>query len=240
MQLVCGSYSHADNEVTIAVTKEPVRNSGGQTLGIMERWSIDGQIQASTQAALTTAMAALETAYRNISGDLLLYDNTPAVSHHAIYQSQTIGGIRLAGPIEWINTTGAEYSTFRTYRLIIEAQIPVSRPTDLVSWREVISVRGGGPRRVAVEYLEGPPELQTVVQSTAYFASQSGQAVGYTAFPLAAPPLWPDYLTDGGQVERGTPERLGSSYANYPISWTYEFASPQSLTPSMSPWPANQ
>src|SRR4029079_17459158 len=87
---------------------------------------VTGIKHAASQAALTTALGDLRAAY-NVNGrDVGLYlDDGVTLTDHALPSGAALGGVRVTG-LAFPRGDGAEYSTFRTYRLTLEADFPDS------------------------------------------------------------------------------------------------------------------
>lgn len=247
-----GSYSHPIDEVALVVTREALRNAAGEIYAHHTRFDLTGFLQvdegateAITQASMTAAIQALETAYRQPNRDarLLLNDGSTS-SAHTLLAAQTLGGVRIAKPVSFPVGDGGEYSTFRRFTVSLEADVVAnSMTTMLVEFSEVLRVSGnGGPRRVVIETRYGPPVEQIVSQRTPVLATQSGRAVGLLSYPTAPPPLWPKYI-DGTRtdIQEESPQRVGPAgstnpFINFPLTWTYQFISPGPLAGHPTRW----
>ncbi len=229
MFLKYGSYTHSANEVSVAISRTPRYDEHDRILSMIERWEIDGRLAADTQAALTTAINALEAAYETQGQNVGLYlDDGTTLTSHAITSADTIGGVRVVEGPSYPDGRGAEYSTFRNYRIALEAETDIAPGNTLLFWEERIETTGGGGRFVMLQTLTGSPQKQIVAQATPYRAIQSGRAVGYGAYPLPASPLWPaSEHVDQRQVGRRSPRRRGptgqASYEEWEVVWSYSF-----------------
>lgn len=228
-QLKWGSYSHAENEVEIAsIRRQSAFNEAHVRTGILETWTIRGMLQASTQALLTTAINDLEAAYEDDGRDLNFYtDAGSTLSAHSISSSATKGGTRVVS-LAYPDGKGGEYSTYRTYEIVIEAEFPLNDDLNMVQFEESLTFAGGGPKFVVLQPLNGAPIRQRVADATPFTASQDGRAVGYLRYPVIPRPFWPN---DEHRERRRTTERspqlegFGGQryYANYEVTWHYEF-----------------
>jgi hypothetical protein len=243
MFLKYGTYTHAADECSLVVTRTPRFNEGGQVVSVIEQWQISGFIQAATQAALTTALAALKTAYATNGLDLTLFLNdgvTP--THHAIANADTLGGVRVVSAPSFPMGRGAEYGGFRSYTVALEAEIPVSGYAALlVFFEETLSFSGGGSRFVHLQTLTGNAQKQTVAAATPYRATQEGISVGYAASPSIPGPLWvADEMRDQRRINYRSPKRRGPvgapAYTEYESTWSYQFESVNALSGSPSLW----
>ncbi len=212
--------------------------------GIKETWTIQGWLQAATQNAVTAACNALDLAYAASYQTISLLANDGSVARSMLGRT-LIGGVRVLGGVSYpesgLNT--AEYSTYRSYLIRVEGTYPVNglSPFTLLSWLEVLSFSGGGPRFVHLQPLVGLPQRQQVAAATPFKVSQRGEAVGLFTYPSPPPPLWVyDEHIDQRQIDLKTPKRSGDAIANvyneWPVSWTYSFESAVPMFGAPSLW----
>lgn len=225
-----GKFAHADNEVELTIHKRPVYSARGFRRGTRELWHVDGILHAADRAELTSKIDALLAAYREDGRDagLFLEDGSSTTSH-LLDSSKALGGVKVLRGPDFPEGSGAEYSTFRTYSITLEATFP-SLSLDLLSFRETIRFAGtGGPRYVFVETLNGLPRRQQAARFTTQQVVQSGTAVGYLTWPQPPSPIWPvAELQDRRRVARlaprGNPGGKGG-LSEFPVSWQYRFES---------------
>ena len=248
MYLQYGSYVHDQGECAITIARTS-RIENGIVLGYTERWNVQGRLQitptgdaAADQAQLSARITAMQLAYAQQGLNLGLYfdDGTPSV--HYLQSARTAGGTRVAKPPEFPLGTGAEYSTFRNFALAVEAEF-LDSSIGLVSWTESLSFFGGGPQFGFLLTLNGPPQKQLLRQQTTYRATQQGEAVGLTAYPVAPGPLWPaDEHSDQRHVAQTLPQRTGSGpnavYYDFKTRWSYVFESAAPLVGVPTGWPS--
>ena len=155
--------------------------------------------------------------------DSITMTETP--SPHFIQSSATLGGTRVAA-FEWLkDQNDGQYATGRSYRIVIEADLPSN--VIYQEFTESITVRGtGGPRFVLLETLAGPPQKQIVSLRTIVRATQTGRAVGFRTYPTYPVPLWPQHeKLDRRRQDKSSPSTFHGARINWPISWSYEFES---------------
>lgn len=229
MILKYGSYTHGDGEVTISVSKEKTTAESGEQTGYKEAWTIRGVLHASSVPALTGALSALEQAYSVNGNDLVLYESngtTPTV--HSLHNGNTSSGVRIV-KISYPVGDNTEYVTSRTYEIDVEAQV-IQQNVEFDEWNETITVKGGGPKFVYLQTLTGPPQKQIVAQSTPYFATQSGSAVGLLGYPRFPQPLFPQHEHLDQRVQaRVSPQVQPNTPTKFQIDWTYEYESASPL-----------
>lgn len=226
MLLKYGTYTHAHHECAIVITRRAQFSPRGHRRFVRETWQIAGWLHGANPAELTGAIAALRTAYAATGVDAGLYlDDGQTPTDHVLLSAQTLGGVRVRA-LDFPHGTGAEYSTFRSYQITLEADFPEASPT-LWDFAEALTFQGtGGPRRLFLETLDGVPQLQLVAAQTTYRAVQRGRAVGSSGYPVLALPLWPgEEHLDRRQVTYVAPERHGPDLVHYIITWQYSFES---------------
>lgn len=236
MYLKYGSYQHDTNEAAVTISKRAQHDpTTGLLTSIRHEWTIEGVLHAASQAALTTAIQALEAAYATDGNTLALYLDDGTVTAHILDPSGTLGGVKIESGPEYPNGRGAEYSTYRSYRIVAVAEVAAAQgggggsAGTIITFSETVSLWGGGPRFVYVETLDGPPQKQTVVQQTSVRGSQVGRAVGWSGWPNPPAPIWPDAEhRDLRQVTRESPRLTSDNsttlkYTEYAISWSYQF-----------------
>jgi len=229
MILKYASYTHANNECEVVIAREPMRNNRGVIVAWVERWDVRGFLQAATQAAVTTALVALEAAYAVDGGNLVLYLNDGTTeSAHKITSASTIGGTRVTRPISYPQGRGAEYTTWRSYDLTVEGVLPIASGTTILSYQAGIQRAGGGPRFVYLQTLTGLPQYQQTAQSTPYRLVQTGGSRGYTTYPTADSPLYP---ANEHQDQRQVSQSTGGDgqFTTYETTWQYVFESASPL-----------
>jgi hypothetical protein len=182
------------------------------------------------------AIAEMREAYSTNGRDVGLFlDDGVTPTDHVIVSASTIGGVRVLS-LEFPRGDGAEYSTFRTYRVVLEAEY-TDASSNLLEYHEALSFDGtGGPRRVFLDVLEGLPQEQIGTQATTSRATQSGRAVGLAGYPIPPSPIWPAAeLPDRRRLTLRTPERSGGQLLRYTVDWHYSFESiiPLAGTPTI-------
>ncbi len=234
---------HALNEAGVSIQRQPTFNDGGERSGYREAWNINGFLQGNTQADVDALCLILKQTYAVDGGDLGLYFDNLQLSNHFLLSRACIGGTRVTAGPSFPNYEGAEFSTYRTYTVTVEGEVFDPLVT-LLAWHESISFSGGGPRTGFLECLVGPPQKQLLIRQTTYRATQSGNAIGRTSYPIPPGPLWPGDLKEAPKVTPESPRRSGPRgrpyFTEFGISWTYEFESVAPFTGVPHPWPLAQ
>lgn len=229
MILTYGNYAHLPGECAVAINRRTAFSDTGIPYRETVQWTIEGRVEADTPAGVWAELARLEAAYRvpNRAARLVHADGFVA---HQLLPLGSLSGVKVVQPPSFPNGTGAEYSTFRNYQIVLEAEYPVGNPNTLLrSWTETLTFRGGGPDRRLVETVDGPPVEYLAKRRTVFRCTQSGTAVGFLAYPppaAVARPLFPAAL-EGAEhpVTYGSPRSDGPRLVDWPISWSYSFAS---------------
>jgi hypothetical protein len=240
MYLQYGSYRHATNEAAVTITRQTNWNDGGQALGFTESWHITGFLVAASQAALTTALADLKAAYNRQAQNLSLHLDDGTLTNHFLNSAQCIGGTRVTEGPTFPEGQGAEYSTFRSYSIVVQGEVADPR-VRLLTWSESLAFSGGGPMYVHLQPITGLPVKQQVADATTYRVTQSGEAVGRFTYPSPPGPIWPAALLPHlNQFHQRTPRRSGPigspDYTEFPITWSYSFESAVSLRGNPIRW----
>jgi hypothetical protein len=222
-----GNYSHANNEVSLTAMVRLIKSKRGQTQFVKHTWNLQGVLQAETQAALTTALTILEDAYGDDGKDAGLYlDNGTTATNLVLDSSAASGGVRILQKPSFPVGNGAEYSTFRTYTIVLEADF-VETSTGLLDFTETIDFIGtGGPRFVYLPVLNGLPQRQLVNQRTVQRVVQFGSALGHGTYPVPPPPKWPfAEKEDLRRIRAVSPLNLNGTLTEFRIDWHYTFES---------------
>lgn len=216
-----GNYTHGLNEVEVVAAIDHVRNEADEIIAVRHRYSLRGTLLASGPSYITAAVNLLKTAYSlpvARSGLFLADGSTP--THLVLSNVGAFGGIRVLG-MRFPVGDGTEYVTGRTYEIDIEAEYP-SVPSALISFSETVSYQGdGGPRIVIMETRDSAPVIQQVSSRTPIMVVQAGSAIGYSDYPRPPSPLLPVINGPESQPQYGSPQRRGSMYINFPVSWRY-------------------
>ena len=227
MILQWGNYNFGLNSAEVMIDRSDQLDEAQNAWAYEERWKVRVFLDNPTASAVTMAanLARLEQAFSSNGKDLklLLANGTP--SHHVLLNSQTIGGTRITKRPSYPEGKGYQYGTFRTVDFEVAALVPVSNRSSLTSFIETLSTEGGGPRYGHLEPLTGSPIKQLLKRNTIWRAVQQGSAVGRDGWPQPPAPLWPDALVDpqGFGIQKQSPSRIGDSWVNYQVSWTYLF-----------------
>jgi hypothetical protein len=241
MYLKYGNYQHASGEASVVISKEGIFTDAGISRGVRERWDIHGRLQAADSAALSSDIAALAAAYSVQGQDVGFYFDSGQPTSHRIQSSLTNGGVRVVVPPSFPEGKGAEYSTFRSYALAVEAEL-LDAQASLLSWTEAVHFKGGGPQFAFIEPINGLPQKQLLKQFTTFHATQSGEAVGYFSYPAPPAPLWPQAEhVDRREVHFALPKRAGApgsaTYTQFKVTWSYHFEDAGPLVGLPTFWP---
>ena len=224
MQFRYGNYTHAANEATVTRTIRPVYSPRGAVRFHRNVVTISGQLQAADQASLTTALAALEAAYAVNGQDFVLLDNTSTATVIGLDSANTHGGVRVTA-FDYPQGDGAVYATHMPYHITLEADVIPATGPGLRLFRESLEFIGtGGPTRIFLPVLNGPPQEQILRQQSTQRCIQTGEAVsdlGYVSLPA---PLFPTLEhVDQRRIRKTGPDVTGGTLDGYRIAWTYFF-----------------
>lgn len=240
MQLKIGNTPFDVNSVWIDWTVQIVRNEADQPIIQRIMMNIRGYLSAVGQPAITTQINNLRAALIKPYQDLIFYQDNGAKSAHLLTNSDSLSGVVIVSGPNFPASQGPEYATQRefTFSATADYAVPGSLAL-LVSFTESLVVSGGQPLYVVKEAVNGPPQRQLVYPSSAYVATQSGEAVGFLGYPQIPGPMFPDAMRggrDNPRISKRSPKRTGNNYIDWPIAWEYSFESPDILVGSPNIW----
>lgn len=181
---------------------------------------LSGVLHGTDPSDLTQKLNRYQQEFSNQDRDcaLLLANGSPSTFHWR--SRDTAHGIQVV-EFNFEKNDGAEYTTYKSYTIKLEAEFPNSR-FQLIEWMETMSCRGTGGRIWRYPpVLEGDPEKQTVRERATCVVVQQGRAIGYKETPPVPAPYFPD---DEHEEERD----IALDYARngekeWPVSWRYVF-----------------
>lgn len=227
-----GSYTHPAGEVLISSITRSVAEYSPRGEPIVSRlsWTIEGILQGDDAADVSRRLVALERAYEQHNQVAGLYFVGGGSTAHVMSPAGSLGGVRSSG-VSYPKGDGAEYTTYRTYSVTLEADYPFDGLT-LLEFQESVTFTGtGGKKTVFLPVLNGEPEKQTVLQRTTCKATQSGSAVGFKSYPPVPDRLWPaDEIEEARSIARTSPMNLLGDKRNFGITWSYSYESAKPLT----------
>lgn len=245
MFLSYGTYKHQVGGCAVNIDRTAIENAARVPIAVQETWTINGMLTSLIGPTdLDSQIAALIEAYETNGSDLILYmpdGVTPSTAQ--LLSANCLGGTRILQHPSLPTTQGAERVTFAHFTIKITGEKPID-PNGfvLVDYHESLKFRGGVP---IVGYLEpavGLPQPQLFKQQSSYKATQEGNATGYGFQPTIGVdvgiPIWPANVVGEPEFDFDSPERQGSNYKNFKVTWHYEFQSVTPLIGTPTPWPA--
>ena len=173
MYLKYGNYRHADNEVAVTIAKEGLFTQAGMPRGVRERWNLQGRLHAADQAGAGAAhRCAVCRLQHSGPGPGVLPGHRRAREPRDSFSAATNGGVRVVSPPSFPEGKGAEYSTFRSYTIALEAELLDPNAT-VLNWNETVSFSGGGPQFGFFEPIDGLPQKQLLSGSARPFARRN-------------------------------------------------------------------
>jgi hypothetical protein len=165
-------------------------------MGDIQTWHVAGVKQSTTQAALTTALAALEGAYTPDGQNIVLKDNLGANTRHLVTSANTFSGVKVAhfgypkGSWDMQTEYGSGNANKRTYEIVLTAEIRTGSASDLYAYREKVTQIGtGGPLQKYMGSLTGTPVLQTLRAEVPIRYVQEGYVIGRGTWLTVPSPL---------------------------------------------------
>lgn len=229
-----GNYSHDNCECGLRVAASAIMDQYRRRIGTVFEYTVvgvkivpDNPNPATTKAALTAALQAMESAYStdNQNCGLYLPDGTTPTAH-TLVSANTFGGVKVMQPPTYIEgpwTGQIEYLNRRTYSIVLRAEVRTG--SGYYGYKERLTVRGDG----GIKWRYSPREIgvaqrQDLQSTTTIVYVQEGQAIGRQAYPAAPAPVFPLY--EHGEMRElayDSPQDLNASGnpEMYPISWRY-------------------
>ncbi len=250
MQLKYGSYAFPVNGVTPQTHTVPQLNAAGMLMSAITTMTVSGDLLAplnttTPQTDLSAMQAALQAALSTPYQDLVFYADTGAVTATLLANAGSLSGVRLIdGPHFEEPRARGEYAVKRGFVFKMAVEYPSAiRASRYQSFRDSVSYSGGMPIRQMVRAVNLPPIDQIIWPYTEFEAVQSGEAVGFSAWPFGAPNAGPPLLFPVSTL-RGKPEitpsgpdRIGpDGYKNYRIRWVIRYASATPLIAAPLRW----
>ena len=211
MILKWGTYSHAQDEVGIKIEYRSTFDKHGRRIGEVQEWHILGAVLASSQGALTAALAQLETAYLTDYKDLQLFLNDGATpTQHKMINSGMFGGTHVAffGYVEGPWKMQLEYANRRSFYIVIRGETRVG--SGQYAWKEQVKIKGtGGKKWRYMPSLNAAPHPQDLQQSTPFYYVQQGMAIGRQAHIVPPGPLFANIEhVEQRVIDYETPEEI--------------------------------
>jgi hypothetical protein len=231
-----GGYSHPDNECLVTFFgAQRLQGPRGKTITLRRTMRVEGEIIASTTAAIDARVAAIRAAYAVEGGSAVLYTSAGASTQFQLPSLGSISGTRIVeGPTFFTQDGKAHYATGLPFALTLEADYFTKESFGLLFYTETISrVGSGGPRRVVIEVDNGLPVEQLVSTNTPIVVIQSGEAVNFAgSYPPPNSPIFAQYLDepDGNHVAYTAPRLNGETYTEWTTRWDYRFTLPSNTT----------
>lgn len=246
MYFQIGSYTTENNASWATWTYQAKVSPRGRKISEVHRVTLHTILTESTQAALTTAIAAHEAGVRQQNGDLKFFEDDGTPTAHSIINSQTRDGLTFKGmsypgyfPNFW--GSGSEYAEGAALRYVVsqhEAEVLDVEDNILAYWQGY-RFNTGGYDYAVVEALTGIPQIQQTKQQSKAWLLQRGYAIGAFSNPNPANPLATiNPMPDRSWIDYGTPEDQGRvTNMTFRTAWNYYYEANGSLaaTPPANP-----
>jgi hypothetical protein len=182
---------------------------------IIKRALVEGEVLATTQAAIESARDTIEAAYAQDGGDAALLTDTGAET----YQMRNCRILELA----WLQEEAkAHFATALPFRITIESE-ELASDGGMLSFSESFTrIGNGGPRVVWPELQNGPAIPQTTAANTNVTLIQSGEAVALGGWPLENVPVFPAFLDNPTDTTSRT-INFADLRPVYTVRWNYVF-----------------
>lgn len=232
-----GSYSHPQNEVTLANFRIYPMRQNQIRIGTRFEMTIEGELYVDNgltdkdacQANLTNKITNLINVYKDDYKDAGFYQDNGNPTPHVLQSNHPDN---LTGNIithrNWPMGDGNEYATKRTFTIGIAAEFKSSY-SQIVEYNDVITQQGdGGPLIRWYETRFGPPQYDIVHNQTLVVYKHSGFATALDAYPNPPMPFYtrPYLLGHMTKIQRVSPQRFAQGYRFRKVSWDYTYVLP--------------
>lgn len=226
-----GTHAFDNNAIVIGSRCAVLKNRGGEMYARLYQFDVEGYISGTSQATITTAMNAVDTALARPFQDFIFYHDDSTESHFSLDNNSSISGVTVTDGPNWVKEPrGANFVTMMKFTFTVSAEYPLGNTQNLLlEFNESVTFEGGGPRFAVRDCLNAAPMKQQMRVATVYRAVQQGMSVGYRKYPNPPPPLWPAALLEAPKLEKKSPTLKGRDYEGFGITWSYSFASPGPL-----------
>lgn len=242
VKLIADGFTHRVNECEFSITRQPMFDGSNTIWAWLERWDIKARILATggDPKSINSVIQQIEDVYSVELGQLGVLHDDGTETAHFLDGNSTIGGIRVVSPPAFTTNRNGEGVTYRTYQVSTEAIVPKRTGTDLkFDLKEKIDFKLGGARFGFLEPNEGLPVKQQLMESAAWFATQSGVITGVEDYLDKPDPIWPDALLSLGVEQKENPRKVGiedTAFMIYPKSYRYDFGSTTQLIGDPTTW----
>lgn len=237
VQVLYGGYLHPENEAAVTVDVSTVFSPAKFAVQRLVRWTIEGIMIGSGPVELASRQALLEAAYATNYLDCLQVETSTGAILQGLTNASSYTGVRVTRPPSFPKGDGAEFATERHYSIVLEAEYELNVSPEIVDYKETITMGGGGPLIAFVECITGPSRKQILKEQTAFFARQSGYAVGRRFPPPRNQPIFPADLFTSPETSIESAGREGLALRNNRITWNYEFRASYPLIGNPIQWP---
>lgn len=226
---VLGGYTFADNEVNlVSLSRNTVYSPRGKKMYSIVRLDCSGELIYADAATIISKMQAVENAFKQ-GGDFT-YTVGNVLVHSLRNTADCVSGVQVLN-YSFPKGDSAQFATTRTFSFTLQGKYDVAGNEDIISWQESVEVTGtGGPLWVVVNTIAGVQTLGGplgffLAPATAQYYHQYGHAVGFSQYPVPAPPL--NSTWEFGYKRRITNTsgtNQGSQIRFFKTSWSYYFA----------------
>jgi len=237
MQVIWGGYRFTAGACRFGIRQDAILDARKMPYLYENHIDVSGRLYGEGDAALSTAENVLRAALRTPFQDFGVLRTNGQISASFWPNATTIGGNVVVNGPHFTGTTAAEYVFYREFNFTVRNRTPITNLNNaIMEFRETVEYDGGEPEYAFKRAINDRPQKQLVWFATEYTVTQSGRAVGYSNYPNPGRILFPGDKLRAPKFNKENPERWGNNYINYPISWTYVFASVAPLVAVPNVW----
>ena len=235
----------AMNATRIAPKRTLLTNAAGIGYAFHYVFTANFSFTVTGQDDCKTKMDAIEAALQKEAQDLRFENDDGSLSTNSQTTAGTIGGVRCID-LSWDPQPGGQFTSWRsgeatfTWTVKLTTGSPSGYTAPLLKeFSETVVINNPPGKGFVVHEAinDVDPQAFDTVQRRKSTGSQRGFAVGISAYPTAATPLFNTVPPlKNAPITRATPERIGSNYWMYRIDWNYEYDSPTALIAVPTLW----
>jgi hypothetical protein len=245
MRAKYNTYTLPEGRWSISKVMHSNENTARQEMTVTHKVDIDGHLSGANAAAIEAQYTLLTAAYATNGFDFIVFLPSGRISDRLSLLSRgSLAGVRVMQKPSIQSLEHGQYALYLPVKISLEAEYISGTSAMLTAFEETLDFEGGGPLFDWYRPIRGLPSKGFVRQADTYRATQSGKAVGFGDYPslgtisgAPGPIFGIELLNRNPKVSRGSPEKRGLVYINWPISWTYEFESSSPLFGSPNRWP---
>jgi hypothetical protein len=216
-----GAFEHDVHVVEVSHTPEW---AAGALLRTTSRILIEGKVSGADQAALKTAITALNTAYlgTQVTSSGLYHSDGTTVSGHVIDTTGLTTENGIVAAVKWVDG-GAEYVYKRSFIIDISCVVVGAGGASIQYQNRIARIGDGGPIHRVFPTFGGLRVRQQIYPVSPFYGVESGSKSSRLGVVTVPAPTYPVHLKhDQKQTETGV-EQSSDGVVTYFANWSYNY-----------------